>query len=116
MKDVLKNPELFADKTVVVTGQVRQACTKKGCWIELSNSWGSKAQGCRVTFKDYGFFVPLDSAGASAKIQGTVGIKKLSKAAVDHYEAEGAIFSRKETDGSAYEIRIVATGVELTKN
>src|SRR4051794_16629095 len=72
LADVLAAPERFRDQTVTVEGQVRSACTRRGCWMEVAPSADSKQPGCRVTFKDYGFFVPTDSAGARAKVQGTL--------------------------------------------
>jgi hypothetical protein len=69
-----------------------------------------------VTFKDYGFFVPLDSSGARARVQGIVEVKTVAPGEVQHLEAEGARFAGKQTDGSARELRIVATGVELTRS
>lgn len=114
LEKVLQSPETYAGKQVVVTGYVRQACKKKGCWMEMGVSADQNKQGCRVTFKNYGFFVPKDSAGASAKLAGTVEIKKLDKAAVAHLESDGATFTTKAADGTAHEVRIVASGVELT--
>ena len=109
------NPKENSGKTGLLSGHVRQACTKKGCWMELSTSTDPKAKSCRVKFKDYGFFVPLDSAGSTARLAATASIKVVSKEHVDHYEAEGASFSDKNPDGTANEIQLVATGVELTR-
>ena len=114
LADVLAKPDSFANQTVTVAGQVRKACTRKGCWMELAESTKDGTPGCRVTFKDYGFFVPLDSAGSSARVQGKVEVDTLSASAVRHYEEEGAKFV-KAPDGTAREVRIVATGVELTR-
>ena len=113
LSDVLKAPEKFADKTVLVEGNVRQACTRKGCWMELSEGPGAAAPGCRVTFKDYGFFVPTDSAGSKARVEAKVESKVVKPSMVTHLEEEGATFAEKATDGSAREVRLVATGVEL---
>jgi hypothetical protein len=68
----------------------------------------------RVTFKDYGFFVPVDSAGASARVEGVVQVKELSEATAKHYESEGAIVPRG-SDGKPREVQLVATGVELRR-
>lgn len=114
LEKVLQSPEAYAGKQIVVTGYVRKACKKKGCWMEMGASANKSQQGCRITFKNYGFFVPKDSAGATAKLEGTIEIKKLDKAAVDHLESDGATFTKKAADGTAHEVRIVATGVELT--
>ena len=110
---VLKAPDKFADQSVLVEGEVRRACTRKGCWMELSTAQDPAAPGCRVTFKDYGFFVPIDSAGSKARVEAKVESKLLKPSLVTHMEEEGAKFADKAADGSAREVRLVATGVEL---
>ena len=110
---VLGAPDAYAGKQVRVEGVVRTACAKKGCWMELAAADGT-GPGCRVTFQNYGFFVPRDSAGAKARLEGVLQVKTLAKKEVDHLEAEGAKFAKAE-DGTAKEFRIVATGVELRR-
>ncbi len=109
LADVLRTPDKFAGQRVTVEGAVRAACTRKGCWMELSEG----ADACRVTFKDYGFFVPTDSAGSKARVDALVQTKTIKPEMVAHLESEGAKFSEKAADGSAREVRLVATGVEL---
>jgi hypothetical protein len=113
LADVLKAPDKFADQSVLVEGQVRRACTRKGCWMELSEATDPAAPGCRVTFKDYGFFVPTDSAGSKARVEAKVESKVIKPELVAHLESEGAKFADKDADGSAREVRLVASGVEL---
>jgi hypothetical protein len=115
LTDLLSSPERFRDQVVTIEGQVRSACTRRGCWMEVAESEDPKLPGCRVTFKDYGFFVPTDSAGARAKVQGTLGLNKLPPERVAHLESEGGQFPRKNADGSVDELRLVATGVELRR-
>lgn len=113
LSDVLKAPDQFADRTVTVEGEVRRACTRKGCWMELSQAQDASAPGCRVTFKDYGFFVPTDSAGSKARVEAKVESRVVKPELVAHLESEGAKFPEKSSDGSAREVRLVATGVEM---
>jgi hypothetical protein len=113
LAEVLKAPDKFAEQTVTVEGEVRRACTRKGCWMELGESRDAASPGCRVTFKDYGFFVPTDSAGAKARVEAKVESKVVKASMVTHLEEEGAKFAAKEPDGSAREVRLVATGVEM---
>lgn len=113
LADVIKAPERFAEGSVLVEGEVRQACTRKGCWMELSEAPGAAAPGCRVTFKDYGFFVPTDSAGSKARVEAHVETRRVKPELVAHLESEGAKFPDKAADGSAQEVRLVATGVEM---
>lgn len=111
LADVIAKPGLYEDKTVLVEGSVRRACSRRGCWMELAPS--EQGPACRVTFKDYGFFVPLDSAGAQARVQAVVQKATLRPRDVRHHEREGAQFPNKNPDGSADETRLVASGVEL---
>jgi hypothetical protein len=75
---------------------------------------GEKGAGVRVTFKDYGFFVPTDSAGSSARVQGVVKLATLSPEMAAHYESEGATVPR-DASGQPREVQLVATGVELKR-
>lgn len=109
---LLASPTEFEGKTVAVEAKIRKACEKKGCWMELAGT--EKGPGVRVTFKDYGFFVPLDSAGSTAKVEGVVKVALLDEAKAKHYEAEGATVP-KGKDGKYREVQLVAVGVELRK-
>lgn len=112
LAEILADPAKFDGATVVTSGVVSRACKKKGCWMELSPEKSERAM--RVTFKDYGFFVPLDSQGSAARVDGIVKVKKLSKAEADHFEEDGGRIVRDE-DGTAVEISFIANGVELTR-
>ncbi|HZA51075.1 MAG TPA: DUF4920 domain-containing protein [Myxococcaceae bacterium] len=112
LEHLVQKPEAHAGKTVFVEGKVRRACTKKGCWMELARS--ERGAGVRVTFKDYGFFVPLDSAGSTARVEGVVKVAELSDERAKHYESEGAIVPRGK-DGKPREVQLVASGVELRR-
>jgi Domain of unknown function (DUF4920) len=109
---VLADVETYAKdgRTVFVSGVVERNCTTKGCWMQVAPAPGEK--GVRVTFKDYGFFIPLNSKGMKVKAVGTIVTKHHEKDQVDHLEAEGAALYRN-ADGSATEVTLVASGVEL---
>ena len=94
---------------VLVEGVVRRACSQMGCWMELAAA--QDVPGVRVTFKDYGFFVPTDSAGARARVAGSLKISELSAAQSEHLRAEGGSMAA----GAQREVRLVATGVELRR-
>lgn len=115
LAELLKNPAKYSGKTVAIAdATVRRACERKGCWMELASAQADKGPGVRVTFKDYAFFVPLDSAGRKAKVEGTVKLASLSEETAKHYESEGATVPRG-ADGKPSEIQLEATGVELRK-
>ena len=90
--------------------KIEDVCQNKGCWMVVDLGNGDKM---RVTFKDYGFFVPKNSAGQTAVIEGIAKKKTTSVEELQHYakdkgkpdEEIAAITEAKE------EISFVATGV-----
>ena len=102
----------YGDRTVTVEGMVNRVCQMKGCWMELAPAGADR--GIRVTFKDYAFFVPTDSSGAAARLEGTFERHNWSKADTDHLIAEGVALTRNP-DGTATEVSFVAQAVELRR-
>lgn len=65
---------------------IAEVCQKKGCWMMLN--LGDSLQ-MRVTFKDYGFFMPKDAAGRMAYVQGVARIDTTSVEELKHYLQDG---------------------------
>lgn len=106
-------PEQMGTKETMeakVTGTVESVCQAKGCWMKLKLDNGETM---RVTFKDYGFFVPKDIAGKTVVVQGVAQKKTTPVAELRHY-AEDAGKSKEEiakiTDPKN-ELAFVADGV-----
>ena len=83
--------------------------------MELAESKDAQSAAARVTFKNYGFFVPKDSAGSTATAEGVVKTKIVDAAEVAHLEKDGALFPNKRDDGTVQEVRLVASGVTLKR-
>jgi hypothetical protein len=75
-----------------VQGQVESVCKVKGCWMKVKLDDG---QTMRVTFKDYGFFVPKDIAGKTVVFEGKAFQNVTSVKDLQHY-AEDAGKSKAE--------------------
>ncbi len=112
LKGALAAPEAHLGQWVIVEGKVDKVCQVKGCWLELMPA--GESRGVRVTFENYGFFVPKDAMGWTARLEGEFVREKLSKRDVDHLLGEGATL-RKQPDGTAVQISFVARGVELRR-
>lgn len=111
---IMANPAKYSDKMVRVEGVIVRSCKMEGCWMELAPN--ATAKSVRVKMKDHAFFIPLDSAGASAKVEGVFTVKTLTKEMVDHMiEEDGAKFENRNADGTVTEITFEATGIELTR-
>lgn len=98
-------------KVVRVQAKVVEVCQKKGCWMTLTD--GSKTM--RITFKDYGFFMPKDIAGKTIIAEGIVAEDVLAEKDARHY-AEDAGKSKEEIakiKGDQKTVSMVAQSVFL---
>jgi hypothetical protein len=87
----------MGDKTemkVKLMAKVEDVCQKKGCWMNLVDENGNKI---RVTFKDYGFFMPLDAAGRLAIAEGIAKVEVTSIEDLKEY-AKDAGKTQQEID------------------
>lgn len=75
-----------------VRGTIVDVCQAKGCWMKLDLG---NNETMRVTFKDYGFFVPKDSKGKEVVIEGIAMRKVTPVDELKHY-AEDAGKSAEE--------------------
>lgn len=115
LEKALKDPSKYAGKTVRVEGVIVRSCKMEGCWAEMAEKKDGKS--VRVKMKDHAFFIPLQSAGATARAEGVFAIKTLTKAMVDHMiEEDGAKFDNRNADGTVSEVSFVASGIELRKH
>ena len=108
----LQNQEAFEGKVV---GEIKDVCTKKGCWMTIDLPNGETM---RVTFKDYGFFVPLNSQGYPVIIEG-VASKKVTDVATLRHFAEDAGKSKEDIEAITepkQEYAFEAIGVIIKEN
>jgi len=112
LADLVKDAASYSGKTVKTEGTVSTVCQGSGCWMILK----SGDQSVRVTFKDYGFFVPKDSAGATAVMEGVFNVKTIPEATAKHYAGETPGGKPDTIKGDQKELSLVASGVEIAKS
>ncbi len=106
---LLQTVESAGTFTGKVFGNIKEVCTNKGCWFAMELPNGSKM---RVTFKDYGFFIPTNSQGFSITIEGVATLTETDVETLRHY-AEDQGKSKEEVEAinaSKKEITFEATG------
>ncbi len=77
---------------VKFASSIKEVCSKKGCWMKLPLDENAETM---VRFKDYGFFMPLDSKGSEVIVAGKAFIKETSVKELQHY-AEDAGKTKEE--------------------
>ncbi len=96
---------------MMINATINKVCMKKGCFFIAVDGDNS----ARVTFKDYGFFIPTNSAGKQVVFKGILSEKVLSEEQAMHF-AEDAGESTDKIEGEQKEFSIVATSVLIPKS
>lgn len=95
-----------------IAGEIKEVCTNKGCWFTMDLANGEPM---RVTFKDYGFFIPTNSQGFPIILEGVATMTETDVETLKHF-AEDQGKSKAEVDAiiaPKREITFEATGVMI---
>jgi len=65
-----------------ISGEIKEVCVKKGCWLTIDLPSG---ESMRVTFKDYGFFVPTTSNGFPIVLEGVATLTETDIETLRHF-------------------------------
>lgn len=99
---IAQNPSRFSGQTVRTEGVVSAVCQSRGCWMQISDA----EQRVHVRMHGHSFFVPRDSTGRRARVQGTV----VGGTPNGHCEQEAAEATGHQ---AAERLELDATGIEL---
>ena len=110
LRELVSNDERYLGREVLLTTRVAKVCQKKGCFF-IAQDGDAVA---RVTFKDYGFFIPTDSAGKEVTLAGTFTRQPLSAAKAGHYSADLAE-KPANPPTTSLEYQIVAHSIRVPK-
>ncbi len=81
---IIEDADRYADADVQITVKVKQVCQKKGCFFVAQDG----PHIARVSFKDYGFFVPTDISGRTVTLHGVLKRNELSEAQAEHFSKD----------------------------
>ena len=98
----------YLGEPVLVTARVSQVCQKKGCFFIAQQ--GNTV--VRVSFKDYGFFVPTDISGRQVTLAGELVEREVSEDQAEHMNEDLGDTDAMQA-GVVYEI--VATSVRVPR-
>ena len=111
LAEVVRAPEKFEARPVLLRGRISDVCQRKGCWVVLRDG----GEQVRVRFHDYAFFLPTDVAGSEAFVEGLVNVEELSQKAARHYATESVDGDPDSIAGPQREVGLTATGVRLVR-
>jgi hypothetical protein len=108
LETLLDKPADYVDTAIRVEARISEVCQKKGCFMIAT----SGKQVVRISFKDYGFFVPTDTGGKTVTVTGTLIKRTLSEEQAAHLREDAG--SDTVQAGTIYEI--VADAVSIPRS
>jgi len=87
LAQIAADPTRYEGEEIRTEGEIQRVCQKRGCWLELADSSGSRVF---VPMAGHAFVVPMDSIGEQALIEGTVRRRERSDAEREHLKSDGA--------------------------
>ncbi len=109
LTDILDEPDKFTDASFGLEATVKKVCQKKGCFFIAKQ--GEKT--IRISFKDYGFFVPTDITDRTATIIGKLTRHDVSPEQAEHFSKD---LGEKGSVRSGVTYEIVASSVRIPKS
>ena len=109
LEDAIASLDEVAGQHIKIEGQVTEVCQAKGCWMILVDG----DTYARITFEDYGFFVPIETSMQRSLVYGILSEHVLSGEQAEHYAQDAGSQSELELHGEVKEYSIVARAVQL---
>jgi len=115
VSEILRAPEVFKGKRVVVEGEISEVCQKKGCWINVRDPEGLGE--LRVKVEDDVIVFPKDAKGKRVKAEGIISVTVLTeeerrRRARHEAEEQGTLkeFDASKIKGSVTSIQMEGEG------
>lgn len=110
LSELVDGGEEYVGQEVTVSTRIAKVCQKKGCFF-IAREGDAMA---RITFKDYGFFIPTDAAGKKVTLNGQFMRREVSEKEARHYRKDLGEDS-PEAPQAGTEYHIVATAVRIPR-
>jgi len=98
------------DEPIKVSTKITKVCQKKGCWFKMTDA--SVERSIRVRMQDYDFFIPRNTAGGEALVQGYLQSREVPAEEVEHYASDQG--KDIEVDGPQKVVEFMASAVEIS--
>ena len=109
LREAIGSIEEAEGEFIKIRGQITEVCQAKGCWMILVDG----DTYARITFEDYGFFVPTETSMQRTIIFGQLSQRTLSGQQAEHFAQDAGSQSKIKLEGEIREYSILARGVQL---
>lgn len=109
MAEVATQSAALVGKPFIVETKIAKVCQKKGCFFIAQY----QDQVIRVSFRDYGFFIPTDAGGKTVVLAGELVEKEMSAEQAEHFNQDLKSEAGAIKTGVVYEI--IADSVKIPR-
>ena len=114
--DILKDPQKFEGKRVLIEGEIEEVCQNMGCWIKVNDTSSKEPMLFKV--EDGVIEFPKDGKGKKVKAEGIVSVKtytkeELIKQAKHEAEEQGKEFDPSSITGPKVVVRVNGDGAVI---
>jgi hypothetical protein len=110
LANLIRHNDKYDGQEVLLTTRIAKVCQKKGCFFVATEGPAT----ARVSFKDYGFFIPTDSGGKDVLLLGTFSRQEVSKKEAEHYAAD--LGEASASSPEQFQYSIIASAVQIPRS
>lgn len=110
LSGIMTKGEKALGSPFLVKTRISKVCQKKGCFFIAQED----QHVVRVSFRDYGFFIPTDSNGKTVTLAGELVKKEMTEAQAEHFNSDLNDKKSQLKAGVVYEI--VADSVKIPRS
>jgi hypothetical protein len=107
LAELISEAEKYQGQEVLVETRIAKVCQKKGCFFVATEG----AATARVSFKDYGFFIPTDAGGSVVLLLGTFSRTSVSEKEAEHFASD--LGESAAADPEQFQYSIIASAVQI---
>lgn len=108
--DLATHSKQYLNTIFKVETPIAKVCQKKGCFFIAQQN----EHIIRVSFKDYGFFIPTDSSGKTVLLSGELIQKEMSEKQASHFTADLQAEAGEIKPGMVYEIVAISVKIPIS--
>ena len=110
LDELISAGDKYQDQEVLVATRIAKVCQKKGCFFVATQG----AATARVSFKDYGFFIPTDSGGKDVLLLGVFSRVKVSVEEAEHYAMD--LGGTTDSSPEDFQYSITASAIQIPRS
>lgn len=112
---VMASPDQYRDRTVRVSGTVKEVCQHKGCWISMTDAAVREPVFVKFVCPIEGRLIPVDAVGKHVVVEGKLVFEEISEDEARHIAEESgkSEAEQRKIVGPQKRVRIASPAAQI---